>query len=344
MSRKYLITEYNGQENHAGSKARNDIDSILLGKGFTDIRMTRFFNSIGLFNKIKILIQMTIEWLSLIFKIEHNATIVVQYPLESPKLIVFYYMKLIKAIKKVNFVAIIHDLESLRFDLETSNSEIKFLEVYNNVIAHNEKMKKYLIERGMNANKVTTLTIFDYLTDKDVCSPKIFTTDVNIAGNLDKRKSKYVYKLSQLDSKLQFNLFGPNFTGQSMTNVIYKGQFPADELPQIFSNGFGLIWDGDSIETCTGITGKYLTYNNPHKLSLYMVSELPVIIWEKAAMAEFVIKENVGITIDNLNNLSYVLEKMTEEDYNFMVENTQRIAKKLKNGQYTIDVIEKLGI
>ena len=40
-----------------------------------------------------------------------------------------------------------------------------------------------------------------------------------------------------------------------------------------------------------------------HKLSLYLAVGLPVIIWEKAAEAEFVLKENVGVTVKSLYEL-----------------------------------------
>ncbi|NRO11242.1 Beta-1,6-galactofuranosyltransferase WbbI [Lactobacillus helveticus] len=49
-------------------------------------------------------------------------------------------------------------------------------------------------------------------------------------------------------------------------------------------------------------TGNYLRYNDPHKLSLYLASGIPVIIWKKAAEAKFVEENKVGITVDSLED------------------------------------------
>ncbi|MBT8943652.1 galactofuranosyltransferase, partial [Lactobacillus delbrueckii subsp. bulgaricus] len=81
------------------------------------------------------------------------------------------------------------------------------------------------------------------------------------------------------------------------------------------NSGFGLIWYGSSIETCDGAFGNYLRYNDPHKLSLYLASALPVIIWSQAAEASFIIDNNLGLTIDSLNDLPKVLNKVTKEEY-----------------------------
>lgn len=73
------------------------------------------------------------------------------------------------------------------------------------------------------------------------------------------------------------------------------------------------MWDGDGINGCSGNTGEYLRYNNPHKLSLYMVSGLPVVIWSKAAEAEFVINNKVGVVVDDINDFNDVFDKIDEK-------------------------------
>ena len=73
-------------------------------------------------------------------------------------------------------------------------------------------------------------------------------------------------------------------------NVKYCGQYKPEELPEKLEGGFGLVWDGDDLGACTGVFGEYMKYNNPHKTSLYLASGLPVIIWEKAAMAKYIEK------------------------------------------------------
>ena len=73
--------------------------------------------------------------------------------------------------------------------------------------------------------------------------------------------------------------------------------------------------------TCSGNTGEYLKYNNPHKLSLYMASGLPVIVWKKSAIAEFVLSNNVGIAVDSIFEIKDNINKITDEQYADMRKN-----------------------
>ena len=57
--------------------------------------------------------------------------------------------------------------------------------------------------------------------------------------------------------------------------------------------------------------GEYLQYNAPHKMSLYIRCGLPIIVWEKAGLAPFVKKNNVGICISSLTELEDILPKIS---------------------------------
>ena len=83
-----------------------------------------------------------------------------------------------------------------------------------------------------------------------------------------------------------------------------------------------------------GNTGQYLKYNNPHKTSLYLAAQLPVIIWSQAALADFVEENGVGIVIDDLNHLEVTLAKVTDDQYTKMLDNIEKISKKVKAGHY----------
>ena len=53
---------------------------------------------------------------------------------------------------------------------------------------------------------------------------------------------------------------------------------------------WGLVWDGNSIDTCSGNFGEYLRLNAPFKFSLYLAAKRPVVVWRESAMAEYVRK------------------------------------------------------
>ena len=143
-------------------------------------------------------------------------------------------------------------------------------------------------------------------------------------------------------SNVQFNLFGANYTSKLCDyNIFYFGAFLPNDLIQNLQGKYGLVWDGDTIETCSGGKGEYLRINNPHKLSLYLAIGLPVIIWDAAAEADFVLKEHVGITVKSLYELSDKLSKVSDSDYENMKHNAQIVGARLRNGEYMTKAIKK---
>ena len=139
------------------------------------------------------------------------------------------------------------------------------------------------------------------------------------------------------------NLYGFGFNpaeAKGTERIEYKGFVPSDELIATASGDFGLVWDGFSIEACTGSFGEYLQYNNPHKTSLYIRCELPVIIWNKAALAPFIRENNIGLCISSLTELNEKLSALTIEDYVTMKNNVKKISEKLADGHYVRTAIK----
>ena len=88
--------------------------------------------------------------------------------------------------------------------------------------------------------------------------------------------------------------------------------------------------------------GKYLLYNNPHKTSLYLLCGLPVIVWKKAAIAKFIEKELIGITLNSLDELDALLANLKTEDYAIMISNVEKIKVKVASGHYLTQAIKKV--
>ena len=85
-----------------------------------------------------------------------------------------------------------------------------------------------------------------------------------------------------------------------------------------------------------------MQYNDPHKVSLYLSSGLPVIIWKKAALADFIEQNKLGIVIDNLNNLDNVLDRLSKNDYQKMKHNVDKISSGLRQGMYIKNAMTKI--
>ncbi|MEE1187860.1 MAG: hypothetical protein UHM52_02605, partial [Acutalibacteraceae bacterium] len=114
-----------------------------------------------------------------------------------------------------------------------------------------------------------------------------------------------------------------------------------DELVGELRGDFGLVWDGTSIETCSGNFGNYLRLNDPHKLSLYLTAGIPVVVWEEAAVAVFVRKEHVGVAVASLTELKDKLAALTANDYEEMRQNALRISRLTRSGHYLTTAISR---
>lgn len=247
----------------------------------------------------------------------------------------------------IHFIALIHDLESLRKGIngviasnekKNYNVDNVFLKHFDAIICHNEKMKQYMVSQGFNPSKLINLGLFDYLSE---CDPekneKAPFPSVAIAGNLAKGKCSYIYDIADgvHNVGLKIHLYGINYDDSIVNDaMIYHGSFSPEELPNHLKGDFGLVWDGNSSKTCEGNTGEYLKFNNPHKVSLYLSSNMPVIVWNQAAIADFVIENGVGIAIGSLYELETVIKSISDEEYKKMCENAKKVSKKLREGYY----------
>ena len=217
---------------------------------------------------------------------------------------------------------IIHDVEAIRFTLRNDVplsrkirmrfEEISSFKNCSKIIVHNEKMKSFMHEKWkIHKDKMDILGIFDYLVEnynEELLEKRNLSRKgpVIIAGALSKHKAGYIYNLPE---NCNFNLYGINFEREkASSNTNYVGAFNPEELIYNLQGSFGLVWDGDSSATCTGVYGDYLKINNPHKTSMYLAAGIPVIIWEEAALANFIKKNHCGITIKSTDEIRNIID------------------------------------
>ena len=96
------------------------------------------------------------------------------------------------------------------------------------------------------------------------------------------------------------------------------------------------------MDTCSGDYGMYLKYNDPHKVSLYISSGLPVIIWKEAAVAKLIQQHHAGILIESLSEIDKVLSKISQDDYYQMRMNTLKLARLMRKGYFLDKSVNKL--
>lgn len=348
---KYFLKEEflkdSGARN-AGNKARNDVDEIVKREGYQPLLLTvEDWYQMGTVkaqqHKAKALAQAFSQ-------LKSGDQLLIQFPMLHHS---FFTTRLVRKIQRrgVKVYFIIHDLEALRYaNLDTVPlkhkirvhlQESSLLKVADGVIAHNPIMKSVLVEKGIPEHKLVSLEIFDYLIpnyqEKDGLSKD---QPIIVAGNLAQEKAGYLY---QLPARPAYNLYGVGFDeSRALANETYFGSFLPDELPAALEGGFGLVWDGDSSETCSGVFGEYLRYNNSHKASLYLASGFPLVVWKQSALSHFVLEKGCGIAVESLHDLSQAIEQLDDKDYQDLLVNAKSIGQMIRNGSYLTNALNKI--
>lgn len=347
MTEVYYIDIDREKRNTSGAKAPDDIAEICRRNGYHRVVMPVFPKKRPkIVQKLWLLTVCVYHWWKVIGVISNGCVVLYQHPQYGVR-IAEKMIPFIKKRKQCKFVCVIHDLESLRGGIkEVIKGNSKTYEIADDIllrhmdclICHNNHMRDYLISRGYSPNRLVCLELFDYLSDVMREQPsKGNVPSIAIAGNLAIGKCRYIYDINAggRNKNLVINLFGNNYNKEhSSGNMIWHGSFKPEELPNHLQGDFGLVWDGNSVETCSGNTGEYLKYNNPHKTSLYLSSGIPVIVWKEAAIADFVLKNNVGIAVESLDNLDEVISAISDERYQEMCKNAKHIGNKLRDGGY----------
>lgn len=251
-----------------------------------------------------------------------------------------YYIDLLASLAKkkgVKLNYIVHDLTFLRFgNTKGASKELSLLKNMDAIFVHTEAMAALLKEKGVRA-ELKIMHLFDYYSD-DAMMPENevlrMKNVVAFAGNLDKSTFLRSLVASKIPNTMTYHLYGLMKESKPIDNdqITYMGAFKPDKTGKVKA-GWGLLWDGDSIETCSGVLGEYLKINSSHKLSLYLTCGMPVILWKKSSLATWLTEKGTCILIDSLDEIPRRLSNITDDEYKKFVENARRLGCKLRNGE-----------
>jgi hypothetical protein len=334
----YYISRNYKDISGAGNKAKTDIEQIMDRIGFKNVGLPMSVSR----SKIKGFFYTLASMLKGVASLHRNDILVLQYPLKK----YFSFVCDAAHLRGAKVVVVIHDLGSFRRKALTVEKEIRRLNRADYIIAHNESMKQWLIDNGCKA-KLATLGIFDYLSPATPSADAIDDSSprrIVYAGGLSPRKNKFLYEIGKHLNSVHLNLYGGGFVideALGADKITYKGFASPDSIIANPMGEFGLVWDGFTINECSGDFGDYLRYNNPHKVSLYLRCGLPVIMWNKAALAPFVKERGLGVCVDSLADIDKVINSISAEEYHRMSQNVRKVADEIAAGHFITEALQK---
>ena len=320
----YLLSKYDGNKYNAGSKALLDIYSILEKKGYKAIVL----NKKGGRNSCKKFLFHLLNVITILVKIRKKDTVFINYPnwtLDFKGRILNRIIVMLSSHVQI----LVHDLNSIRFG-NPFDEDIKLLNKAELLIVLTPSMRSFLEKHGVS-NKMVLINVFDYLSEEENI-PVLDEKSIVFAGNLE--KSGFLLPLSKTNFKsLHFDVYGLGFP-ESMEwgTITYNGVFSPDKISQI-KGTWGLVWDGDSIDSCAGPLGEYLMLNTPHKTALYIAAQKPVIVWNQSAIKDYIEDNYLGISIGSITELESKLDSLTPETKERIKEHVKIYSQKIRRGE-----------
>ncbi len=320
----------------AGNKAKTDNEDTLSEMGAVNLGLHRSVNN----SKIIAFFLDLIGIIRACILLQKGDVLFLQYPVKK----YFSFLCNVARLKGAKTVSLIHDLGSFRRKKLSIEKEISRLSHSYYIIASNENMKGWLQEHGLQ-KPIGALGLFDYrsVSFNQNSSNLPSTASVVYAGALSMRKNSFLVRLTQSLQTWNLMIVG-NKDGlqglQDNPHISYRGFLPSEDFIAHIDASFGLVWDGDSPDTCSGDYGNYLRWNSPHKVSFNLRAGLPVIIWKEAAVAPIIEKEGVGFAINSLKELDNILSHLSQEKYAMMKQKAQQMAKKLNQGYFLRNALQ----
>lgn len=315
---------------NASSKPRTDVENVFESEGWEKVYLYNFIFGrkqnfllrliVKLLNNILLCLQM-IKLVRL-----RNEHVFMQYPFLNSLLFIA-----VKYLSKHNKVVILfHDVHSLRYGKLFEKEKKLFNFIFKGIV-HTKEMKDAIVGLGVKSDFVI-LNFFDYLSE---CRNEIQINTNNVeiifAGNLS--KSEFLNSMNELDipNNLNYLLYGKPEPTCMNDKILYKGTFDSNKIDNVKGN-WGLVWDGDSVDNCSGLSGEYLKFNAPFKFSLYLALGIPVIVWSKSAMANYVNAYHLGIVINSLSEIPEKIKCIDDNERELMKRGLEQYSALVRNG------------
>lgn len=242
-------------------------------------------------------------------------------------------MRLLNAYTGLKKVVFIHDVVPLM-----NESWISFLDSYINfynqadlIIAPSQAMVDFLYTKGMTVKKVVIQRMWDCMVSVDEAIRTEYRKVINFAGNPNiDPKFSFVKEWNYKDIPLAVTVESGDWAQGK--NIRFLGWFDNENLLANAlrrSGGLGLLWSEDRY--CR----KYMKMCACYKLSTYLAAGIPVIVPSDIAERDTIIRKNLGIAVDSLDEAADRVAHMTEEEYRKMAESVERFSYLLRQGYFT---------
>lgn len=233
-----------------------------------------------------------------------------------------------KGLKKIFFV---HDVLSLMFEDNRYliGEHVDFFNQADLIILPSQRMADTLCAEGLRVKKIIIQKMWDLPVAVDQTVTPKFKKVINFAGNPDMRKFEFVKEWNY--DTVELRVTAETGEWAKGKNISSLGWFNVDTFlvnALRSSGGFGLLWSDDPY-WC-----EYMKMNANYKLGAYLAAGIPVIVNKNIAESDTIVRKNLGLSVESLDEAVGKIESMSEKQYNEMVVNVALFSNLIRDGYF----------
>lgn len=268
----------------------------------------------------------------IIASVGYGDVVIFQYPAWNSTGFDEAFVHRLKQYKGLKLIIFAHDIPSLMFENNRYllSRQIAILNQAESVILPSQGMADFLASQGMTVKKTVIQKMWDFPVPVDSTITPEFRKVIHFAGDPESWKFGFVkeWKYDQVELRVTAQK-GDWAEGK---NISFLGWFNddiflADALRK--GGGFGLVW------TDHDYWSEYMALNANYKISAYLAAGLPVIVNNRIAEKETIIRKNLGMAVDSLDEAVSRVENMSKAQYHKMTGDVALFSNLIRENYFT---------
>lgn len=211
----------------------------------------------------------------------------------------------------------------------------RYISLYNHanlVIVPSQAMADFLQSNGLTVEKVVIQQMWDFPVAVDKTINPHFQNRLHFIENVTSISRPFVRNWNYDKVQLSVTANENECNWAQGKNIGFLGWFHNDELlvnELRKQGGFGLVWHDDPWWV------EYMKLNAGYKIGTYLAAGIPVVINRSKAEKDIIIRKNLGLVVDSLDEAVEKISGMNEKTYSQMVQDIGQFSDLIREGYFT---------
>lgn len=234
-------------------------------------------------------------------------------------------------LKKIFFI---HDVPPLMFENGMAGLS-RYIALYNQadlIIVPSRAMADFLKANGLTVEKVVIQQMWDFPVAVDKTMTPTFQKRIHFIANVSSVPRPFAQNWNYDNVQLSVTANENECSWAKEKNVGFLGWFRSDELlvhALRRQGGFGLVWHDAPWWV------EYMKLNASYKIGTYLAAGIPVIVSSSKAEKDIIIRKNLGLVVDSIDEAVEIISGMSQETYNQMINDVGQFSELIRGGYFT---------